>query len=170
MEVNKLAALEAVIFSAGEPVTESELSNILELSKSKLREYLEVLKKEYDKNSHGIELKRYGDGYKFVTKPDYADFIKELHEGNRQVSLSRAALETLAIIAYRQPVTRAEIEEIRGVKAEKTLLTLSRYNLIQELGRKETIGNPIVYGTTEEFLQHFDLEDLSRLPELEEID
>ena len=101
----------------------------------------------------------------FVTKSDYSSLIRDMH--NKKVTrLSQAALETLAIIAYKQPITRAEIEEIRGVKAEKTLLTLGKYGLIEELGRKDTLGNPIVYGTTDKFLHHFDLQDLSQLPEV----
>ncbi len=167
MNVDKLALLEALLFTASEPVEVSELAAVAELSLNETSEYLEVLIKEYEKRSHGISLKKYDDSYVFVTDPEYATAVEELHSAEKKQSLSRAALETLAIIAYRQPVTRVEIEDIRGVKAEKTLLTLSKYNLIKELGRKETIGNPIVYGTTRDFLERFDLSDLSQLPEIE---
>ncbi|MFW6035587.1 MAG: SMC-Scp complex subunit ScpB [Halothermotrichaceae bacterium] len=165
MDIKKLSTIEALIFSAEKAMSVKDIANAVDLTKKQCREYIEVLEKEYSKDSHGIDLKEYNDGYLFVTKPDYSSIIKDIH--NKKVTrLTQAALETLAIIAYKQPVTRAEIEEIRGVKAEKTLLTLTKYELIEELGRKETIGNPIVYGTTKEFLRQFDIKDLSDLPEV----
>ncbi|NLM97265.1 MAG: SMC-Scp complex subunit ScpB [Halanaerobiaceae bacterium] len=161
------AVIEALIFASDEPVSIEELSRVLEVSAAEIQKTIEILEKRYQDESHGIFLKEYSGGYLFVTKPGYSSIIKDMH--NKKVSrLSQAALETLAIIAYKQPVTRVEIEEIRGVKAEKTLLTLTKYGLIEEIGRKDTIGNPIVYGTTEEFLKHFDLRDLSNLPHIEE--
>ncbi|MEJ6951015.1 SMC-Scp complex subunit ScpB [Natronospora cellulosivora (SeqCode)] len=160
-----MAKIEALIFASEEPLSINELKGILESSKSETKEALRQVKEKYQDNSHGIYLKEYHNGYLFVTKAQYTEIIKDMH--NKKISkLSQAALETVAIIAYKQPVTRAEIEEIRGVKAEKTLLTLSKYNLIEEIGRKDTLGNPIVYGTTDKFLQHFDLKDLSNLPEV----
>ncbi|MFW6269454.1 MAG: SMC-Scp complex subunit ScpB [Bacillota bacterium] len=166
MQENLIAKLEALIFASEEPVSVSELKGILDCSTAKIKDTIRELKDVYQKESHAIYLKEYHNGFLFVTKADYSDIIKEMH--NKKITrLSQAALETLAIIAYKQPVTRAEIEEIRGVKAEKTLLTLSKYNLIEEIGRKDTLGNPIVYGTTDKFLQHFDLKDLSNLPEVE---
>lgn len=167
MNVEYLAKIEALLFTSDEPVPLQDLARVIGLSSKKTREYIEVLIKEYEKDSHGIEIKEYDESYLFVTKPVYEDEIKNLHNKSNSLRLTQAALETLAIIAYKQPVTRAEIEEIRGVKAEKTLLTLSKYGLIQELGRKETIGNPIVYGTTNKFLQSFNLRDLSELPEVD---
>ncbi len=167
MDANILATLEAVIFSAEEPVSLEELADIIELSTGELGKYLEVLSNEYMDEKHGFYLKEYDQSYIFLTKPPFHAVIQEMHS-KKITRLSQAALETLAIIAYKQPVTRAEIEDIRGVKAEKTLLTLTKYGLIEELGRKDTIGNPIVYGTTKKFLQHFDLKNLSFLPEIEE--
>ena len=166
MKVSILARIEALIFSAEKPISLSDLSSTLNRPEEELKEHIYVIKKEYEKKSHGIELKEYNQSYIFGTKPEYASMIEKMHTPPDKTSLSEAALETLAIIAYKQPVTRSEIEDIRGVKAEKTLNTLSKYNLIKELGRKETIGNPIVYGTTEEFLRQFDLEDLSELPQI----
>lgn len=168
MDIKNLAKIEALLFTADEPVPLKDLARVTDLSPAEVKEHIEVLIREYNKNSHGIMIREYDQSYLFVTKAEYATFIEELHNNRSLAHLSQAALETLAIIAYKQPVTRAEIEEIRGVKAEKTLLTLSKYDLIQELGRKDTIGNPIVYGTTKKFLQHFDLKDLSQLPEIEE--
>lgn len=170
MNVKILARLEALIFTASEPISLKKLSNTLEISKGELQEHIYVLKNEYKKKSHGIKIKEYNQHYIFATKTEYSSLIEDFHTPAKKTTLSSAALETLAIIAYKQPVTRSDIEKIRGVKAEKTLITLSKYNLIQELGRKDTIGNPIVYGTTEKFLQEFDLENLSQLPEIDEID
>ncbi|MFW6306699.1 MAG: SMC-Scp complex subunit ScpB [Bacillota bacterium] len=165
MKDSYCAHIEALIFASDEPVSVDELSKILEMRKSEVRRSIIEIQEIYEKKNHGFYLKEYSNGYLFVTKPEFTTFIKSMH--NKKVTnLSQAALETLAIIAYKQPVTRAEIEEIRGVKAEKTLLTLSKYNLIDEIGRKDTIGNPIVYGTTANFLNHFDLKDLSNLPEV----
>ncbi|AZO95606.1 SMC-Scp complex subunit ScpB [Halocella sp. SP3-1] len=166
---NWLAGIEALLFSTAEPISIDEMTKILNISEIKLRKYLSSLAAEYKKEQHGVFLKEYNGSYVLMTKPEYSSLIEDMY--NKKITrLSQAALETLAIIAYKQPVTRAEIEEIRGVKAEKTLLTLGKYGLVEELGRKDTIGNPIVYGTTKEFLRHFDLEDLSELPEVEEED
>ncbi|MFP4661506.1 MAG: SMC-Scp complex subunit ScpB [Halanaerobiales bacterium] len=162
---NIQAEIEALIFSADEPVSIGELSRLLEVSKSVVRTTVKDIADIYKSADHGIYLKEYNSGYMFVTKAEYASIVREMHN-KRVTRLSQAALETLAIIAYKQPITRAEIEEIRGVKAEKTLITLGKYSLIEEIGRKDTLGNPIVYGTTDRFLQLFDLQDLSRLPEI----
>lgn len=170
MKKKDLARVEVFIFVAEDPVSLKTIADAVDLSNKKARKCLEKIKKIYESNEHGITLKEYNESFIFKTKNELAPFIKKYYEKEREVKLSKAALETLAIIAYRQPVTRAEIEEIRGVKAEKTLITLGKYDLIEELGRKETIGNPIVYGTTEEFLEHIDISDLSKLPELEEVD
>lgn len=169
MNVNILATLEAIIFATEEPVPLEELAATVELTENETEKYIEALKKEYEKENHGFYLKEYDHSYLFLTKRCYHSAIQDMHS-KKITRLSQAALETLAIIAYKQPVTRAEIEDIRGVKAEKTLLTLTKYGLIEELGRKDTIGNPIVYGTTKKFLQHFDLKDLSYLPEIEKED
>ncbi|MGM0602601.1 MAG: SMC-Scp complex subunit ScpB [Bacillota bacterium] len=162
--------LEAVIFSSEKPVRFSDLLSITELDKKKLQKILDLLMEKYRREESGILLKKYSDAYIFQTKKEYADYVEKLFDINKVTSLSTAAMETLAIIAYRQPVTRSEIEEIRGVKVERTLSTLGKYNLIMELGRKETIGNPILYGTTSDFLQYLDIEDLSELPEIEKIE
>ena len=167
MEKNYLAKIEAFIFAAENPIPIKDISNALDINKRECRKYIEKLREKYSHKEHGVILKEYDDKYIFKTKSQMASFIRDYYEKEREVKLSSAALETLSIIAYKQPVTRAEIEEIRGVKAEKTLLTLSKYNLIKELGRKDSIGNPILYGTTEKFLEHFDITDLSELPPLE---
>ena len=128
------------------------------------------LEKKYQSSESGIQLKEYNDSYIFQTKKEFAEDIEQLFNITKVSSLSTASMETLAIIAYRQPVTRSEIEEIRGVKVERTLSTLRKYELIEEVGRKETIGNPIIYGTTDQFLEYLDIEDLNQLPEIERVE
>ena len=169
MQNNAISKIEAFIFSAKEPISLKEICKAVDINKSKVRDCIDNLKKEYSKEKHGIILKEFDQHYIFKTKSKVASIISDYYEKKREVKLSNAALETLAIIAYRQPVTRAEIEEIRGVKVEKTLLTLGKYELIEELGRKDTIGNPIVYGTTDKFLEDLDISNLSELPPLEEV-
>lgn len=171
MNINKIAAVEALLFTAEEPVSVVDIADTIDVTIQESKEYVNIIKKEFNKkSSHGIRLEQYSDSYIFVTKSHLAPYIKKLHNISKTTKLSRAALETLSIIAYEQPVTRSEIEEIRGVRVDKTLTTLGKYNLIKELGRKDTTGNPILYGTTEEFLRQFNLKDLSELPDLDEID
>ena len=171
MDVNNIAAIEALLFTAEEPVSVTEIADTIDMTLSETREYIEVLKKEYNnKKFHGIKLLEVENSYIFATKSHLAPYVKKLHNITKITSLSQAALETLAIIAYKQPVTRATIEKIRGVKVEKTLNTLSKYNLIEEVGKKDTTGKPILYGTTKEFLKQFNLKSLTDLPDINEKD
>lgn len=170
MEKENLARLETIIFVAEEPVGIEKISRVMEMNISEIRPILSELKEEYAKRRHGFELNSYNDHYVFETKKDYSDLILNYMNISKHKKLSSAALETLAIIAYEQPVTRREIESIRGVNVERTLSTLEKYDLVKEKGRKETIGNPIIYGTTNIFLQKFGLDDLSNLPKIEDID
>lgn len=170
MEIENLAKLETIIFVADKPVGIDKLSRVMDMNISNLRPLLEELKDEYSKESHGFELNSYDDNYVFETKKKYSDLILNYLNISKQKKLSSAALETLAIVAYEQPITRREIESIRGVNVERTLSTLEKYDLVEEKGRKETIGNPIIYGTTTIFLQKFGLDDLSDLPKIEDID
>lgn len=166
--VNQKALLEAVLFAAGEPVTLKKLQETTGLQRNVIKSAFKELSSQYIKNDSGLELREVAGGYFLTTRPVYAPFIKKLLEGKTRQSLSRAAVETLAIIAYKQPVTRLEIEAIRGVKTHKMLDRLKVINLIKEVGRKETIGRPILYGTTREFLCHFGLQSLSDLPPLKD--
>ena len=148
----KTAVVEALIFSSRKMIEKATLLKITELEEDDLDIILEYLQKKYNKNESGIQLKTYNQRYVFQTKEIFSDYIEQLFDISRVSSLSTAAMETLAIVAYRQPVTRTEIEEIRGVRVSGTLNTLSKYELIEEIGRKDTIGNPIIYGTTDKFL------------------
>lgn len=157
--------VEALLFIATEPLRPDEIKRVVGISEESIVDIIGTLRQEYEAMERGFMVRRIGKGYSIATRPEYAEYIRELYQPKVQQRLTQAALETLAIIAYKQPITRAEIEEIRGVKAEKALITLQKRGLIRELGRKQTIGTPIIYGTSEEFLQYFGLEDLSRLPE-----
>ncbi|MCF8008753.1 MAG: SMC-Scp complex subunit ScpB [Halanaerobiales bacterium] len=170
MEDKELAKLETVIFAADEPVSINKLSRVIDKKISELRPLIQNLHEEYQKEIHGFELNKYNDHFVFETKKEYGDLILDYLNISKHKKLSSAALETLAIIAYEQPLTRREIESIRGVNVERVLSTLEKYSLIEEKGRKETIGNPLIYGTTTVFLQKFGLSDLSKLPKIEDID
>lgn len=159
------AIIEALLFIATEPLIPEEIERVLGISTETVLEIIELLEQEYDEGGRGFQIRKMGKGFSIVTRPEYSEYIRELFQPKVQQRLTQAALETLAIIAYKQPLTRGEIEDIRGVKVEKALITLQKRNLIQELGRKHTIGTPIIYGTTDEFLQYFGLSDLSELPE-----
>jgi len=166
----KTAVVEALIFSSRKMIEKATLLKITELEEDDLDIILEYLQKKYNKNESGIQLKTYNQRYVFQTKEIFSDYIEQLFDISRVSSLSTAAMETLAIVAYRQPVTRTEIEEIRGVRVSGTLNTLSKYELIEEIGRKDTIGNPIIYGTTDKFLEYLDIKSLSELPEVERVE
>lgn len=157
--------IEALLFVSTDPVSSEEIERVVGISEKTVIELIEELANEYDQGGRGIQMRKIGKGYIIATRPEFAEYIRELYHPKVQQRLTQAALETLAIIAYKQPITRSEIEDIRGVKVEKALITLQKRGLIQELGRKHTIGTPIIYGTTDLFLQYFDLEDLSQLPE-----
>ncbi|EKP93870.1 SMC-Scp complex subunit ScpB [Thermaerobacter subterraneus] len=156
-------AVEALLFVAGEPLPASRMARILGVSEAVVREALEELAQACRAPGRGIELVEVAGGWQLVTRPEYSRAVEELLQPRRQ-ALSRAALETLAIIAYRQPVTRAEIEAIRGVQSDAGLRALLERGLVREVGRKEAPGRPILYGTTPLFLQQFGLRDLSELP------
>ena len=171
-DLNKkdIALVEALIFSSKNKLPRSIIKEITSFSEEKLERIIIYLEKKYQSSESGIQLKEYNDSYIFQTKKEFAEDIEQLFNITKVSSLSTASMETLAIIAYRQPVTRSEIEEIRGVKVERTLSTLRKYELIEEVGRKETIGNPIIYGTTDQFLEYLDIEDLNQLPEIERVE
>ncbi|MGM0548602.1 MAG: SMC-Scp complex subunit ScpB [Bacillota bacterium] len=170
LKAQDIALVEALIFSSKKNLPLTVIKEITNFSADKLERILIYLEQKYQGAEFGVQLKEYNSSYLFQTKKEFAPQIEKLFDITKVSSLSTAALETLAIIAYRQPVTRSEIEEIRGVSVERTLATLSKYELIEELGRKESIGNPIIYGTTDQFLEYLDLEDLSQLPEIERVE
>ena len=157
--------IEAVLFAAGQPVTEVQLAEMLSVEKEHIRILLAQMKSEMEDANRGLTILEVAGGYQLCTKAEFAETVARLAEvqPNR---LSKAALETLAVIAFKQPITRAEIEEIRGVQVDRVLQNLIDKELIKELGRKEVIGRPILYGTTEVFLNCFGMDSLSDLPPL----
>lgn len=156
------AALEALLFAANNPLPTAVLAEVLELEEKVcvkfIKEYAESLKAA----DRGILLRQVAEGWQLSTKPELAELVSRL-AGQRKYKLSKPTLETLAIIAYKQPITRAEIEDIRGVKVEKALITLLEKELVIEVGRKDAIGRPILYGTTPFFLEYFGLKSLNDL-------
>ncbi|MFK2824258.1 SMC-Scp complex subunit ScpB [Bacillus sp. B190/17] len=168
--INWLGITESLLFAAGDGgLTLKQLAEVLEAEEFEAASIIEELKERYEKeDERGIELIELAGAYQLVTKKEHAPYLKKLVDSSQPQTLSQAALETLAIIAYKQPITRAEIEEVRGVKTESALHTLSVRGLIKETGRSEGPGRPILYGTTKEFLDCFGLKDLAELPSLSE--
>lgn len=161
------AALEGILFVAGEPVTLSRLAQALEVPLGTIQEALTELSAEYAQR--GLVIQRSDRAVQMATSPRVASQVERFLGLRTGIRLSAAALETLAMIAYRQPITRAEIEAIRGVDCSSVLQNLLARNLIREVDRLDQAGRPIRYGTTFEFLQHFGLSDLSQLPKVEEL-
>ncbi len=160
--------LEAILFISGEPLRIDTLKDVLEMEKSQVERLLRELAAEYSLNNSGILIVEVGGGFQMVTNPAFAPWVKKLVATAIPTRLSQQSLETLSIIAYKQPVTKAEIEAIRGVNSDGVIKTLIDRRLIRVLGRKEVAGRPLMYGTTKEFLHCFGLNDLSELPTLKE--
>lgn len=162
--------LEALLFVNGDPLSLKRIAEILEVDQENVKLLLAQLIQDMNQQERGLTIIEVADGYQLCTKPHLAGFLEKLVQ-IKENKLSIPALETLSIIAFKQPITKQEIEAIRGVRVDKVLANLLERNLIKELGRKEAIGRPIIYGTTEVFLKCFglkSLEDLPELPELEE--
>ena len=156
--------IEAVLFVCGEPVEISDLAHALDLTASEIEPILTALRDTYDLEKRGLRLARYGDSIQLTTRPDYAPFIEKLLQPVTKQTLTQTVMETLSIIAYKQPVTKSEIEAIRGVKSDYSIQLLNNRGLITEGGRRESLGRPILYITTETFLRHFNIETLEELP------
>ncbi len=139
----------------------------MDVSDQELEETLDALESGYDYDRRGLRLLRYGAHIQLATRPDYAPYVEKLLQPVQKQSLSQAIMETLAVIAYRQPVTKAEIELVRGVKCDYSVQSLQAKGLIEEVGRKEALGRPILYGTTDAFLRHFCISSLSELPQID---
>jgi len=163
---SETAALEALLFVAKNPLTVELLGEILELDRLEIEELLSKLQARYAVDSCGLTLLEINGGYKLGTKPQVARYIELLYKQPAQ-ALSNAALEVLSIIAYKQPVTRGEIDFIRGVQSDRALATLVEKGLVKDVGRKDGPGRPILYATTEQFLLHFGLHSLDDMPNLD---
>lgn len=165
MDIPELAhVIEAILFVAGEPVNVREIQRALEVTEDETRQAIDALESDYSYHRRGITLKRFGQHIQLSTRAEYAPYVERLLQPIQKQSLSQSALETLAVVAYKQPVTRLEIEAVRGVKCDYSVQSLVNKGLIEEVGRKEALGRPILYGTTDKFLSHFGLSSLDQLP------
>jgi segregation and condensation protein B len=167
MDYDKLkGVIEGLMFISGdEGIDAKQISEIIEVPEETVIDLIEDMKADFRRAGRGIQIVEVAKAYQLTTLPEHLPYFEKLAASPSQSTLSQAALETLAIIAYKQPITRSEIEEIRGVKCEKALNTLLGKQLIREAGRAEGVGRPILYATTKEFLEHFGLRELSDLPD-----
>ena len=162
--------LEAALFASARPIATDELATLdADASRAELGAALDEIREHYDVEGHGVELVELGGGWQILTRAEYTEAIERAQLAARPARLSGAALETLAIIAYRQPISRAEIEEIRGVAVGGMLKSLHERGLIDVVGRAEGLGRPLLYGTTPVFLEHFALRHLEELPRADEL-
>jgi len=170
METNeKRALVESLLFVSGDPVTIPALKTIAEIHETELKQLIDELVMEYRQRDGGVQIVEIAGGYQMVTSPRYAAWIRKLMNTGTSNKLSLPALETLAIIAYNQPIIKAELEQIRGVNSDGVVKSLLDKRLIKIMGRREVPGKPLLYGTTKEFLQYFGLKDLTELPTLKEL-
>ena len=165
-----LPAIEALLFSSPRPVREKDLGELLEATSKSVTRALEALAEKTDLAERGVRLEKVAGGWRFVTRPEFDGLLRRFHEVTERSRLSLAALETLAIIAYRQPITLPEIQDIRGVNSSSVLKTLFEKKLITTSGKKPVVGTPFFYRTTQDFLVRFGLNDLAELPRPEDLD
>lgn len=171
MELDReVGFVESILFLESEPLDLHSLSRITGLSKEVVLAAISRIQKEYEAPVHGIELLEMGGGFVFAPKQTFWKCLRPRYGKKNGARLSRAALETLSIIAYSQPVTKAEIESIRGVAADGMIKLLINRDLVKEVGKKDTIGKPVQFGTTKEFLKLFRLSSIADLPKLDELD
>ncbi|ACB85225.1 SMC-Scp complex subunit ScpB [Natranaerobius thermophilus] len=160
--------IQGILFAKGEAVSLQELARIIEKDQAMIREVIKDLQSDLNESKSGLQITQVAGGYQLTTKPELNPYIKKMMGNESQRGLSQAALETLAIIAYRQPITRVEIEEIRGVRVDRVLYSLMERELIRSVGRKDVPGKPILFGTTDKFLLHFGLNSIEELPRPED--
>lgn len=162
--------VEAILFIFGEAVSLGELAQLFSTDKITVEEAIEELRKDYEESSRGMVIRRINSTYQMVSNPKYDEYIRRFCTPTKMKKLSQSALEVLAIVAYKQPVTKGEIDAIRGIKCDRVIEGLERKNLVCQKGRSKAIGKPILYGTTDEFLKRFGYETIKDLPKLEEVD
>lgn len=167
-EINYTAAIEAILFASGASVEASRIAEALEISEKQAIEYAEALIEEYKAADRGITILRLDNSFQMISNKEYARQIRTVMDLRRNTPLSQAALEVLAVVAYNQPVTKAFVEQVRGVDCSGVIGSLTSKDLIEEKGRLELPGRPLLYGTTENFLRCFNLQSLDDLPPLPE--
>jgi segregation and condensation protein B len=163
------SVIEAVLFASDEPLTVARLANIVEVTSKQVREHIDNLNNKYQENNHAFRIEQIAGGYQMLTLSNYNHWLKQLLRVRSETRLSPAAMETLAIIAYKQPVIRADIEAIRGVAVGEVIRSLCYKGLVKIVGRAEILGRPMLYGTTKKFLEVFGLNTLKDLPKIEEL-
>ncbi len=171
MDVNlekEAALVESVLFLESEPLTVDSIAAITQLSKDIVPDCIELLKEKYAAENSGVELGMITGGWALVPKKEFWETLKERYGNKNEGKLSRSAMEVLSIIAYKQPITRAEIESIRGVSPDNMIRLLAERQLVKEVGRKDAPGRPVQFGTTKEFLKFFRLNSIAELPQLDE--
>ena len=167
MEKNKIkSAIEAILFSFGEAVEIDKIAKALELDKEIAQEYVHELMQDYEQDERGIRIIELENAYQMCSAQEYYGYLIKIKEQPKKHVLTDVLLETLSIIAYKQPITRVEIEKIRGVSCDHAVNRLVEYNLVQELGRLDAPGRPLLFGTTEEFLRSFGVNSIDELPTL----
>lgn len=163
--------VESLIFAAGEPIPLRKLTDLIEgVDGAQIQEAIAQLRSDYDVQGRSFQIEEIAGGYQFFTKPEYYEWIAKLRKKSGETKLSQAALETLAIIAYKQPILRANLESIRGVQSGQIIRLLMEKDLVKVVGRDESLGHPLLYGTTKKFLEYFGLKDIKDLPKSEEFE
>lgn len=171
MEIKKyMAAIEAVLFASGEPVECSRLAEVLEIDEATAGKFADDLMSDYNTRGGGITMVKLDSAYQLCSNRNYADYVRKAMEIRRNTPLSQAAMEVLAIVAYNQPVTRAYVEQVRGVDCSAVMQGLVAKSLIEEKGRLELPGRPLLYGTTKDFLRCFSVSSLEELPPLPQME
>ena len=164
------SAMESMMFTWGEPLEAKLAAEVFNISKEDAYEYFKELQAEYEQEGRGIVIREVNKAFQFVTREENADYVRRLCTPVKAKKLSQSALEVLAIIAYKQPVTKGEMEAIRGIKCDRVVEGLVNKDLIREVGRSSAIGRPILYGTTDTFLSNFGFTSLKELPDIEDIE
>jgi segregation and condensation protein B len=159
-----------MMFIWGEPLDIKEIAEVFDIDKKEIYEYCKELQEEYEQEGRGIVIREINKSFQFVTRKDNIDYIERLCTPVKHKKLSQSALEVLAIVAYKQPVTKGEIEGIRGIRCDRVIEGLAKKNLVTEVGRSDAVGRPILYGTTDDFLRYFGFETLKELPDIEDIE
>lgn len=164
------SAMESMMFTWGEPLSAKMAAEVLNISKEDAYGYFKELQAEYEQEGRGIVIREVNKAFQFVTREENADYVRRLCTPVKAKKLSQSALEVLAIIAYKQPVTKGEMEAIRGIKCDRVVEGLVNKDLVKEVGRSSAIGRPIIYGTTDTFLKNFGFTSLKDLPDIEDIE
>nr|WP_317359162.1 SMC-Scp complex subunit ScpB [uncultured Tyzzerella sp.] len=159
--------IEAILFAKGEPVSLKDISNVIGKKENETKKIIEKIIQNYEEEEKGIKIIKVDNSYQMCTNPQYFTYVKNLYNVPQKKNISQTLLETLAIVAYKQPITKSQIEYIRGVSCEHAINSLIKYELIEEKGRLDTIGKPIIFGTTDYFLKYFGFTSLDNMPKVE---